>query len=254
MPPVTAIISDIHGNLEALLAVLADAAHHGADRIICLGDLVGYGPDPLECVMLSMAWPVVVQGNFDFAAISRDDLGGWSARAAARSVLWFRTLLHGSDQGRQAESFLAARPLMCGAADLVFVHGTPRNPRNEYVFPECVTNLRKMHRIGESFRRYCFNGHSHVPGVLVEEGPLGWQYLSPQECCEGYRLDGRKTICNVGSVGKPRDQDWRACYALFDGEWIRFRRVSYDVETTIAKIHANPELDDFLGDMLRLGT
>jgi diadenosine tetraphosphatase ApaH/serine/threonine PP2A family protein phosphatase len=92
-----------------------------------------------------------------------------------------------------------------------------------------------------------------MPGIFVEAEPGAWHYLSPEECGRGYRLDGRKTICNPGSVGQPRDGDWRACYALFDGEVVRFRRVEYDVEATISKIQAIPALDDILGDWLREG-
>jgi diadenosine tetraphosphatase ApaH/serine/threonine PP2A family protein phosphatase len=77
--------------------------------------------------------------------------------------------------------------------------------------------------------------------------------MSSEELGDAHRLDGRKTICNVGSVGQPRDGDWRACYVLFDGETIRFRRVEYDVDTTVEKIYAIPELENFFGDRLREG-
>ena len=75
----------------------------------------------------------------------------------------------------------------------------------------------------------------------------------PEEVDYVYRLDGRKTLCNVGSVGQPRDGDWRACYVLLDGETIRFRRVEYDIDTTVKKIYDIPDLDNFLGDRLREG-
>jgi diadenosine tetraphosphatase ApaH/serine/threonine PP2A family protein phosphatase len=135
----------------------------------------------------------------------------------------------------------------------LYVHGSPRNHLNEYVFPEDIYNDRKMGRLGEAFGGVCFNGHTHIPGIFVEEAVGRWQFVSPEDCRTGYRLDGRKVICNVGSVGQPRDGDRRACYVLFDGDSISFRRVEYDFETTIAKIYAVPQLDNFLGDRLRQG-
>jgi diadenosine tetraphosphatase ApaH/serine/threonine PP2A family protein phosphatase len=218
-----------------------------------LGDLVGYGADPMECLRLSMSWPVALFGNFDAAAISDDDLPGWTAVAAAKSVFWTRSLFGHASDGATLRAYLAGRPHRHEAGGIVYVHGSPRNPLNEYVYPEDIHNARKMGRIAESFVGFCFNGHTHVPGIFVEEGPGAWRCLRPEECGPGYRLDRRKAICNVGSVGQPRDGDWRACYALFDGEVIRFRRVEYDVETTVSKIHANPELDNFLGDILQQG-
>jgi diadenosine tetraphosphatase ApaH/serine/threonine PP2A family protein phosphatase len=136
---------------------------------------------------------------------------------------------------------------------VLYVHGSPRNHLNEYVFPEDIYNERKMTGLGEKFGRLCFNGHTHVPGIFRERGPGEWDFVSPEECKTGFPIDGRRVICNVGSVGQPRDGDWRACYILFDGAHIWFRRVAYDVETTIRKIHAIPELENFLGDRLREG-
>jgi diadenosine tetraphosphatase ApaH/serine/threonine PP2A family protein phosphatase len=135
----------------------------------------------------------------------------------------------------------------------LYVHGSPRNPLNEYVFPEDVQNERKMGQLGGKFERVCFNGHTHVPGIFLEDGPERWQFIGPEECASGFPLDRRKVICNVGAVGQPRDGDWRACYTLFDGARIWFRRVAYDVETTIKKIYAVSELDNWLGDRLRDG-
>ena len=136
---------------------------------------------------------------------------------------------------------------------MLFVHGSPRNPLNEYVFPEDIYNQRKMSRLAEHFDECCFTGHTHIPGIFVEETPQQWQFYSPEDLDGAYQLDGRKTICNVGSVGQPRDGDWRACYVLFDGERIHFQRAEYDVRTTIRKIYAIPELENFLGDRLRDG-
>jgi diadenosine tetraphosphatase ApaH/serine/threonine PP2A family protein phosphatase len=136
---------------------------------------------------------------------------------------------------------------------VLYVHGSPRNHLNEYVFPEDIYNERKMTRLGEKFGRVCFNGHTHLPGIFVEHGLGRWEFVDPQECTSGFPIDKHRVICNVGSVGQPRDGDWRACYVLFDGRRIWFRRVAYDVEATIRKIYALPELENFFGDRLRQG-
>jgi predicted phosphodiesterase len=247
-----AILSDVHGNLEALQAVLSDAASCGADRIVCLGDTVGFGPDPIACVTLSMSWAVVLQGNFEVAVLSDDDLASWTALAAARTVFWCRGLLS-QPIGLSLRDFLTSRPRTHELDRRCLVHGTPRSALYEYLFPEDVDNAPKMARIAASFGKGCFNGHTHIPGVFIENSPGSWSYLNPDQCGKGYRFDRRKAICNVGSVGQPRDGDWRASYVLFDGEFVRFCRVPYDIEITIAKICASPELDNFLGDRLRHG-
>ncbi|MGL4550368.1 MAG: metallophosphoesterase family protein [Gemmataceae bacterium] len=110
-----------------------------------------------------------------------------------------------------------------------------------------------MQRVFDLMPALCFNGHTHVPGLWIQEGPEAWTFIAPEDCRDGFRLDGRKLICNVGAVGQPRDGDPRACYVLCDGERLWFRRVRYDVETTRRKIHANPQLADYLGDRLREG-
>ena len=111
-----------------------------------------------------------------------------------------------------------------------------------------------MERIFALVERYCFQGHTHVPGIFTEQVPEDlYQFSSPEEIDYVHTLDERKTLCNVGSVGQPRDGDWHACYILLDGNTIRYRRVEYDIETTIRKIYAIPELENFLGDRLRDG-
>ena len=110
-------------------------------------------------------------------------------------------------------------------------------------------NQRKMERIFALVERYCFQGHTHVPGIFTEN----MQFLSPEEVEYAYKLDGRKTLCNVGSVGQPRDGNWRACYVVLDNDVIKFRRVEYDWQKTRDKIYDIPDLDNFLGDRLGEG-
>jgi diadenosine tetraphosphatase ApaH/serine/threonine PP2A family protein phosphatase len=247
---VKAIISDIHANLEALQAVLQDIARHDVKEIYCLGDIVGYGPNPRECVDKVMACKVTLLGNHDQAAIF--DPVGFNP-TAERAIMWTRAQLEAPHPNRlQMErrwEFLGELARSHKEDSLLFVHASPRNPVNEYIFPEDIYNQRKMTTLFGMVDRYCFHGHTHIPGIFTET----LQFLSPEEIDFVHKLDGRKTMCNVGSVGQPRDGDWRACYVLFDEEVVRFRRVEYDVGTTVRKIHENPALDNYLGDRLAGG-
>ena len=245
-----AIISDIHSNLEALQAVLDDIAQYQVEGVYCLGDVIGYGPNPRECLDLVMDCRVVLLGNHD-QAVMFDPMQ--FNPTAERAIQWTRRQLEVPGQNRQQQErrweFLAERPMRHREDPFLYVHGSARNPINEYVFPEDIYSPRKMEQIFALVERYCFQGHTHVPGIFTEN----LQFLSPEEIDYAYPLDGRKTLCNVGSVGQPRDGDWRACYVLLDGETIYYRRVEYDVNATIEKIYAVPELENFLGDRLREG-
>ena len=150
--------------------------------------------------------------------------------------------------------FLAGLPRTHQEGDSLFVHGSPRNPLNEYVFPEDIYNQRKMGGIFPLVEKHCFQGHTHVPGVFTESlQDDSYHFKSPEEIDYIHKLDARKTMINVGSVGQPRDGDWRACYALLDRDIVLFRRVEYDVDTTVKKIYGITDLDHFLGDRLRDG-
>jgi diadenosine tetraphosphatase ApaH/serine/threonine PP2A family protein phosphatase len=251
---VKAIISDIHSNLEALQAVLEDIARHEVTETYCLGDVVGYGPNPRECVDLVMKCKVVLLGNHDQGALFDPD--GFNP-PAERAIFWTRAQLETATDNPATDrrwEFLAERPRSVRENGCLFVHGSARNPLNEYVFPEDIYNQRKMERIFALVERTCFQGHTHVPGIFTEQLPQDlYQFHSPEEVGYVYRLDGRKALCNVGSVGQPRDGDWRACYVLLDGDTVRYRRVEYDIDSTVKKIYAIPDLENFLGDRLRDG-
>ena len=167
-----AIISDIHSNLEALQAVLNDIAKHNVTEIYCLGDIIGYGPNPRECIDLAMKCQVVLLGNHDQGAIFDPD--GFNP-PAERAIFWTRTQLESSPENQTKREkrweFLAERPRTFKEDGLLFVHGSARNPLNEYVFPEDIYNQRKMDRIFAMIERYCFQGHTHVPGVFTESLP-----------------------------------------------------------------------------------
>src|SRR5215208_3069731 len=220
--------------MEALQAVLTDIKSQGIREVYCLGDIVGYGPNPRECIDLVMDNKLVLLGNHDQGAMFDPD--GFN-QSAERAIFWTRAQLESTAEPRPLREkrweFLAERPRSHRENGYLYVHGSARNPLNEYVFPEDVYNQRKMERIFALVEKYCFQGHTHVPGVSIKQPPNAlYRSPTPEEVGHAYRLDGRKTLCNVGSVGQPRDGDPRACYVLLDSDTIRFRRVEYDRENT----------------------
>jgi diadenosine tetraphosphatase ApaH/serine/threonine PP2A family protein phosphatase len=250
-----AILSDIHGNQEALHAVLDDMARHPVEAVYCLGDTLGYGPNPCECLhLVARTCAVTLLGNHDQGVLFDPDGFGVYAE---RAIFWTREQLEAPVPDRAAAfrriEFLLGLSPMHREGTQLYVHGSPRNPLNEYVFPEDIYNQRKMERIFALVEYRCFQGHTHVPGVFTERSPGTWDFLSPEETDRVHVLGTGKALVNVGSVGQPRDGDWRACYVLLDGDVVRFRRVEYDIETTIRKIQAIYDLDNWLGDRLRDG-
>lgn len=279
----TAVISDVHANLAALEAVLADiearrTAGARLDRIICLGDIVGYGPDPLQCVDLVQRhcqWSLM--GNHDFGVLYEPTNFNPGAEAAA---YWTRDQFDAEpDEALRKARYDFLDRLRVRVVDsawagngapaafpILAVHGSPRRPINEYIFPDdVVTAPDKVTTIFERVPRLCLVGHTHVPGVFTDEP----DFYPPTELEGGiYRfVEGEKAIVNVGSVGQPRDQDPRASYVIIhppssasDGAGaagsagsIEFIRVPYDIDATANKIKAIPQLNDWLGDRLYEG-
>ena len=245
-----AIISDIHSNLEGLEVVLADIQSQGISEIFCLGDVIGYGPNPRECIdKIAKNVEVCILGNHDQGALF--DPEGFSS-GAERAIFWTREQLETKDGDPNAAKrwdFLAELPRNYQEGNRMFVHGSPRNPLNEYVFPEDIYNTKKFEKLFALIRDVCFVGHTHIPGVFTESR----RFVRPQEIGNKYVIGEEKVLINVGSVGQPRDGDPRSCYVVLDDDVVRFRRTDYPREQTIAKIYAIRELDDFLGDRLKEG-
>lgn len=243
-----ALISDIHGNLEALDAVLGDITDQNVDQIVCLGDIVGYGPNPKECVDRVMDLDLCILGNHDQGALF--DPEGFSG-TAERAIYWTRAQLEdSSDPANPARwQFLAELPRVVRRNKIMFVHGSARAPLSEYVFPEDVYNPRKMDSLFNLVQSTCFQGHTHVPGIFTSE----YEFIPPENIDESFRLNGKPLMINVGSVGQPRDLDSRSCYVIWEDDRITFRRVEYPAEITRQKIHEINDLDDFLGDRLLEG-
>ena len=250
----TAIISDIHGNLEALTTVLADIDKRNVDRVICLGDILGYGPDPVDCVELIAArceWSLL--GNHDYGALYEPT--NFNA-AAEQAAYWTRAQFDRETNDEDAVrrwDFLGKLRVRSTLGPFLCVHGSPRRPINEYIFPEDAINSPvKMNQIFDLVDKHCFVGHTHVPGVFTNEP----EFYPPTDLGGVYRFnEEERVIINPGSVGQPRDQDPRASYAILDeGEGlVEFNRLEYDVETVAKKIHAIPELNNWLGDRLLEG-
>ncbi|MBQ3388994.1 MAG: metallophosphoesterase family protein [Thermoguttaceae bacterium] len=257
-----AIISDIHSNLEAFQAVLADMNELGIDEVFCLGDLIGYGPNPKECVDLAMKpetkIKVCIMGNHDYAAVYEP--GGFNS-VAEQAIYWTREQLERARDSKKEERLDFVSGQLKRAyreGDFLFVHGSPKNPTTEYVFKEDVRDS-KMEKLFGLVPHCCFMGHTHVPGVFTcDNSPttvFPYDFVSPDQLENNrYKIGSEKVMINVGSVGQPRDHDSRACYAvLYDGQLLEFRRVPYDIEKTYQKILQIPDLDNFLGERLKQG-
>jgi diadenosine tetraphosphatase ApaH/serine/threonine PP2A family protein phosphatase len=238
-----AILSDIHGNLEALRAVLTDGAAE-ADGVLCLGDVVGYGADPLACVeTVAERAQAVVTGNHEQAVAGLLDLE-WFNRYARTAAEWTREQLD-EDHRR----YLTALPLVTLVEDATLVHASPFHP-DEWDY--LVTAEDGYEAFPAFATRLCFVGHSHRPAAwsLGSSGPDH----DPRPTTVALEA-GRRYIINVGSVGQPRDRDPRAAYALWDVERgrVTIRRVAYDVAAARRKIMA-AGLPRFLADRLASGS
>lgn len=248
-----ALISDIHSNLEALTSVLADIEKQRVDRIVCLGDIVGYGPNPCECLDLVMAKSqLTILGNHDQAALF--DPEGFNP-VALKAIYWTRDALDKAP-GRASLvakrwDFLSELPKSKTEGNILYVHGSPRDATNEYVFPESIYDQNKMKVLFDRVKGISFQGHTHMPGVFTTDG----EFITPDDCGYKFKVDDEKVMINVGSVGQPRDEDPRCCYVIYDDkkQEVEFRRLDYDIETTINKIYDIPDLDNMLGDRLKSG-
>lgn len=255
-----AIISDIHSNIEALTVVLQDIQQRGIQTIYCLGDVVGYGANPRECLDLVIEKTQnSVMGNHDYAVLFEPTNFNTGAESA---TYWTRRILEEEPDsekrsrrwqylGRQRMRWSMKLELDGFEAQLDFVHASPKRPINEYIFPDdAYTTSSKMASLFDRTPHICFVGHTHLPGVFLEDP----DFYSPDELGGKYPIiPNEKAIINVGSVGQPRDRDNRAAYVYLKDNEVHFVRLEYDYKTAAEKIYAVPELDDFEGDRLADG-
>jgi predicted phosphodiesterase len=245
-----AILSDIHSNIEAFEAVLEDLKQFDVEEIICLGDVIGYGPNPRECIKLAEQFDLTLLGNHEEAVLFLAEDFNQKARQA---VDWTRDQLNSRDfdpaENHRMWNFLGDLRKREKRNDILFVHGSPRVPTREYVMPRDAMNREKMTDIFAQIERVCFVGHTHVPGVFTEQG----QFFLSSGINNKFTLENGKHLINVGSVGQPRDNDNRASYVTVDNNAVVWHRVPYPVEKTIDKIRAEPGLPAYLADRLKEG-
>jgi diadenosine tetraphosphatase ApaH/serine/threonine PP2A family protein phosphatase len=237
-----AVISDIHANLPALEAVAEDIEREAPDAVWCLGDLVGYGPDPNACCAWAAGHTAVcLAGNHDLAALGVLDVTDFSGDAGAAAV-WTRDRLDDAARG-----YLATLESGLEHEGVGLYHGSPRDPVWEYVLSwEAARDA-----IRDSGTELTLVGHSHVPLAIVDgRGRIGGHAAGGTEL----DLIGGRWLLNPGSVGQPRDGDPKAAWLLLDLEarHASFRRVQYDIARTQAEIRAEG-LPDALAERLGYG-
>jgi predicted phosphodiesterase len=240
-----AVISDLHANLEALTSVLRAIDRMPVDRIVCLGDIVGYHANPNECiVLLEAARAICIAGNHDRAAIGRKDTARFGSKARS-AIAWTKTVL--SDRSRE---FLSKLPLSrqvstddddasaAGLETFFCVHAALHPEPNDDIHLSsdekiaCSLELLAQGRFGA---RLCFFGHTHRAIIHAHTGQ-DWHSMTPDAC----NLDAERYhyLVNPGSVGQPRDSDGRAAFLIFDSKSgaLEFHRTPYDERACMAKV------------------
>jgi diadenosine tetraphosphatase ApaH/serine/threonine PP2A family protein phosphatase len=225
-----AVLADIHSNYTALMAVLDDiAAKGGVDEVWCLGDIVGYGPEPSECIqLLTMVKPVCISGNHDLGAAGKLDPALFNP-LAAEACKWTAGKLNAADL-----LFLSELPATVKRGDFTLVHGSPNDPALEY-----ITSSTIAERNFEAFEtKYCLAGHTHIPAAYKQEGTTASAVVLKPGV--GLVMIEHRIIINPGAVGQPRDGDPRASYGIYDSEGQIFRlyRIDYDFHATQDKMMA----------------
>jgi predicted phosphodiesterase len=252
-----AIISDIHGNHLALQAVFEKIEQLQPRAVVCLGDIVGYGPRPVRCLdVVRRNCILTLCGNHDFGVVYGAEDFNPVAEAALR---YHRGLIMPRTNREDAErkerwAFLKHLPHRHVRGEWLFVHGAPRNPIVEYLRKLDVM-LKMDEKFSENFNLFdwlCFVGHTHRPGVITAE--MKFLEVSELEGATYHAQPHKKAIINVGSVGQPRDRDTRACFVTVDEDGtVHYHRVAYDVEAIAGQIEATPVLDPSLARRLREG-
>ncbi len=220
------IFGDVHSNLEALDAVLAALDRENCDKLYCLGDIIGYGANPKECLdRVRQRRIEMVAGNHDLAAIGRFELSFFNS-AAREAALYALQTLDSVDL-----QFLSSLPLEIVTEDFALVHSSPRKPDHfDYLF----TVPQAEEAFPDVKSALTFIGHSHVPVIFFEDPEV----VDYSQATEFYLRRNRTIIFNCGSVGQPRDGNPDACYVVFDTNIAKMRlaRVPYDVDTAARKI------------------
>jgi predicted phosphodiesterase len=223
-------MADIHANLAALAAVLKDIDEKGdIDEIWCLGDIVGYGPEPTECIRLMQERKIVcISGNHDMGVTGQLELDFFNP-AAAQACRWTAEKLNPVDI-----RYLADLPKTLKKGQFTLVHGSPREPSTEYILTAAIAE-----RNFEYFdTQYCLVGHTHIPEAYKKEAAAAAPVNLVAEI--GLVMIEHRIIINPGAVGQPRDGDPRASYGIYDseGQMFRLHRIEYDIRATQDKMVA----------------
>lgn len=234
MKPV-ALVSDLHANLEAFETVLKDIALKGVTDIYCLGDVIGYGPNPRECLTLTNKYAnFTLRGNHEDALLF---LAADFNPEAATVIDWTRGQINDKrypkEQNHAIWNYLGDLEEKRQVDDVLYLHASPRRPTKEYVRPQDAQDRDKMDEIFGLIPRLCFCGHTHEPGVFTTD----YRFFPPRAFNNRFKLPpDRKFLINIGSVGQPRDRDPRSCYVIFNGDVVEFFRLEYDFRKTMKKI------------------
>ncbi len=221
------IFADIHGNLEAFEAVLEALASEQIEQYLCVGDIVGYGANPKECIhRLKQLNSITICGNHDWASVGLFDISYFNSHAK-EAVLWTEQQLSAEDR-----EFLRTLKLIYRNKVLTLVHGTLNNPEEFHYIYDAYTARETLELTPTNI---CFVGHSHVPLVIFKEQNDKTSYLSQSKIKISPNV---VYVVNVGSVGQPRDGDTRACFCIYDseGKIIEIKRVNYNVKEAQNKI------------------
>lgn len=237
-----AIFSDVHGNLQALEAVCQAYKKENIDAYYCLGDIVGYGANPNECIdMVRRLKAVSVAGNHDWAVLGRTDVAYFNP-VAKQAVFWTKEKLT-----QTSKTFLESLELICKTEAFTLVHASLNDPKRfRYIF--------EIGQTPETFARLdgnvCFIGHTHIPGIFLQKGEKRSQSFSSEVSV----TDAEKYIINAGSVGQPRDGNPLAAYCIYDTDQkkISIKRISYDIREAQKRI-LDAHLPEILAFRLAVG-
>jgi len=246
-----AIVSDIHANIDALSAVLKDIAEQRCFSIFCLGDTIGYGPEPAACVQYMREYaPINLMGNHEAMFLATQPKGKKSLKPDELGDLWPPLELCHRQLGAKEAKWIAELPLVVPVSEMELVHGSLHEPPT---FGYIINNSLAKEHFAQQKTRVSFYGHTHIPSVWEEKGKKITRH-KPGEDAVALNPDCRYAI-GVGSVGQPRDDDPRACYIIYypGSERVEFRRISYDIKKAQARF-LEAGLSDFDAERIAMGS
>jgi predicted phosphodiesterase len=250
-----ALISDIHSNIHALEAALADIEAQGVKRILCLGDIVGYGGAPLETIAkIRDTCEISMLGNHDDALLN-SNMALYFNEWARQAIDWTREQIESSDRLEELYDYMySLKREMSEFVDAEgtafnMVHASPRQPQTEYLLPTLAAGCEALDaNFAAMTNQVCFYGHTHHPGYFTP----GESFVAVKDNGSIELEDGQKYLINVGSVGQPRDRNPELCYAILSGKRLSWHRVSYEIGAA-QKLILDAKLPEKLSLRLQIG-